>query len=591
MSTTKPRSELRRALLSRTVYRIALAVFLFVLFVLLVLPLIAILIGSFRTGTPLAPTAEWTLENYRQLWALMIDSGSLLNSILLGFASAIGTLILGGSLAFIVERTDARLGRRVTPLMVLTFLIFPMLVAMGYDMLTDDYIGAINQTLRQLTGDQQLTLTSSSGWAALIFVSVLLGSHGVFFLLRGTFGRTNQSLEEASLVAGRGAVQTFLRVTLPLVSPVLITVGVLGFISAFQAFTVPYILDSDHEFLLTQVVRIAQANESYDYGVATALGAVTLAVVTVLVLIQRGVLGSGRSFELVGARTATHRLITLGRSRPLVDGFIVLYFVASIIIPVVTIVISSFTVYPGIYTSFTTRAYERVFANTAILDTAATSITIAVVASLLAVIVSFAIAVLRVRGTSRWIGFALAALVVIALGTPGVVQAVGINWAYVSVPGLQKLYRTQWLVMIALIAIPLPFLNQVLTGALRNISRDLEDAAVVSGTRRVFAFARITVPLLAPTLLGVWFISAVAAFGAIEIPLLIGPVPNPSLIQVIYNGFNSGDKSYAAALATLFLAVVTLVGALILLVQRLTKARLGPLGTLSSGLAQQEGVR
>ena len=64
---------------------------------------------------------------------------------------------------------------------------------------------------------------------------------------------------------------------------------------------------------------------------------------------------------------------------------------------------------------------------------------------------------------------------------PGIVLGLAMLWAYMSVPGLKSLYGTPWLLMLGQIVTVIPIGVRVMSSALRQVNRELEEAAQVHG--------------------------------------------------------------------------------------------------------------
>ena len=104
----------------------------------------------------------------------------------------------------------------------------------------------------------------------------------------------------------------------------------------------------------------------------------------------------------------------------------------------------------------------------------------------------------------------------------------------------------------------------VLFTALRSVPRDLYDAARIDGCTEVQLAWRIKLPLIAPALVMTTVFSLIATLQVFSEPMTLDPLTNvlPStwvpLMKIYSDGFRD-DDIYAAAAASVILAVVTLV--------------------------------
>ena len=142
------------------------------------------------------------------------------------------------------------------------------------------------------------------------------------------------------------------------------------------------------------------------------------------------------------------------------------------------------------------------------------------------------------------------------------------------------IYSRQGLVaLLAIQHMPLVFL--VVRASLRTFPRELSDAARICGAGAVRLLARITLPLLAPSLVAGFSLAFVAALGNFGINALIGiPARYTTLPVLIWRRLSSygPDVLGNVAVISVLLALVALVaGGLQLLVQRrLRTALVGP---------------
>ncbi|MCC2032622.1 ABC transporter permease [Microbacterium allomyrinae] len=526
-----------------------------ILAVLLVLPVGAVVYGSFRSGSPSAADGTWTLENYREFWPSVWASGALVNSVVLAVCCTPISLIVGGALAFVRDRTDLPVRTLITPLVALGLVIIPTIRAMGWSIAADPHSGLINTIARTMTGNSELVLVDITSWGGVILLVSLAGAQLCYFRFTGSFSRVGAELAEASRVSGAGRARTLLRVTMPLVWPIVGFIAVVSFVIDLQVFTEPYIIGAEPVFLMTAVVDAIVNSSPPDYGAAGVLGVVTIGLALALGAIHARGVGE-RDVTTLRGRGAPGGVIEVRRWRIPLTLAIALFFCLTVVIPIVSTVLASVTIVPGDLTQFGVAAYQRAFGFTTLTGAAQNSAFIAVVGGLAAVLIALAVAVARLRAGARGLGAVIGVIFLIALGMPGVVQALGMTWAYTTLPGLSSLYGTNALAFIALVAVAIPVLSQILHGSLRQISIEFEHAAVVAGANRVTAFLRFTVPLLLPSLLSGWFIAALLMFGNLEIPLLLGAPGNPLFMQLVSTMFSSGDRAAAAALTVLFLAVL-----------------------------------
>lgn len=165
--------------------------------------------------------------------------------------------------------------------------ITPMLVvALVWAWIFDPNIGLMNYILRT---NIQWLYNPDTAMFAVILVSVvkLIGYNTV--MLIGGYAGINSSLPEAAKIDGANAFQTFFKVTLPLLSPVIFFVLIITTISSFQVFDLIYLMTQGGPDGATDVLVYWLYKNSFEYfeiGRASATAYVLFVIIAILSMIQ-----------------------------------------------------------------------------------------------------------------------------------------------------------------------------------------------------------------------------------------------------------------------------------------------------------------
>ncbi|MFB9451294.1 sulfate ABC transporter permease subunit CysT [Dactylosporangium vinaceum] len=143
----------------------------------------------------------------------------------------------------------------------------------------------------------------------------------------------------------------------------------------------------------------------------------------------------------------------------------------------------------------------------------------------------------------------VAGLVLLALY--GTNSPIGINIAYTRIS-----------VGVALLFVTLPFVVRTVQPVLRELDRDMEQAAYSLGASPFTTFRRIILPNLAPAMIsgaGLAFTRAIAEYGSTN--LLTGSIPFETQVSAvnIFGRIESDDTTSAAAISTVLLVVAFVV--------------------------------
>lgn len=261
----RPWTGLAADVLKRWLRGLAIWVPLIALVVWTVFPILMTLSISFKTSAAVSADpglipADPTLEGYRSVLEQQGFKSAFVNSVIVGFGTALLTLALAVPAAYAFVRFRFR-GRHL----LLLFTLLPRLIP-GLGLMVPLYrlavaLGAI---------DQLLTLIVA-------FTGTVLPL--AVWLLVGFFQHVPRSLEEAAMVDGATLLTRIRHVVLPLAFPALITIGVLAFREAWNEFnlvlgltsspgsrTLPYEL-----FLMTQTTGFQNSPGQAAFAIMTII--------------------------------------------------------------------------------------------------------------------------------------------------------------------------------------------------------------------------------------------------------------------------------------------------------------------------------
>lgn len=159
------------------------------------------------------------------------------------------------------------------------------------------------------------------------------------------------------------------------------------------------------------------------------------------------------------------------------------------------------------------------------------------------------------------VGLVLRGITLLPIAMPGIIGPIAVLWGFFSLPGARALFGTIWLVILALMVRVLPVAVQLGTAAINQVSRDLEDAAKISGQSPVRAAVGITGRLLLPSFLAGWFMAGVLVINNLEVPLLLGGTQTETVATRIYGLYVGSVPSQGAALLVMTVVAIAAVGA------------------------------
>jgi iron(III) transport system permease protein len=201
---------------------------------LVFVPLAALFYTAFTEDTGFGP-GPLSLSNFIEAYSSWHIVRLFGNSLIFAAGTAALTLVLGGLVAFVVERTDAPLGPLFHSLALLSFAIPGLLTAMAWIFVLSPNIGWVNALMKNWFGltEAPFSIYSMQGmiWA--------LASHyfPLAYLALGPALRVlDVRLEEAALVSGARYWQVMPKITLPLLRPALLSTALLLFMLGMSSY-------------------------------------------------------------------------------------------------------------------------------------------------------------------------------------------------------------------------------------------------------------------------------------------------------------------------------------------------------------------
>jgi iron(III) transport system permease protein len=260
-------SVLRRRPRTWRSYALSAALFA-TLAVTLLMPLGILVAGSFTKLFGFFTLAHpWTTAHWTNALSNPAFRAAAQNSFVVGLSVAAAGTALYAGLAWVLARRDPWGGRIIATMAWLPWAIPGVLVGIAFLSLTLRYSPVLMTTLVPMV-------------AVLIVQGLPLGVS----MTRSSFDQLSAEMEEQSAVAGAGTFTTFRRITVRLVTPMLVSVFILTFMAALKDISTTVLLGRPGTMtlplLMFQYSTSGQTETAAVVGVLTALGAL-LATATV----------------------------------------------------------------------------------------------------------------------------------------------------------------------------------------------------------------------------------------------------------------------------------------------------------------------
>lgn len=526
-------------------------------------PLAMLLYGSLQSGF-LVGEGKFTLANYIEAYSDTEFYSLLLNSVIYALGVSLFTFLIGTALAWICERTNTP-GRKLFALLsVATYIIPGVLMTISWILLLSPRIGLFNNLLMLSLGLDQPPLTVYSFWGMIWTASVHLYPLN-FLIMSAAFRSMDSSLEEAAATAGASQFTCLRQITLKILRPALLSTMLILFIRGIESFEVPALIGIPARiYVFTTKIYEAASGFPPALGLAGANASILLVISVLGVFFYQKLTARGESFTTITGKGYRPKTIDLGGWKYLIAVLCSLFFVLTLLFPLLALLGTSFSGHmvaltPDAWKNFTLNEYRFVLSYPIITRAFRNSIILAAGSATIVMLLTSVIAWITVRTQmpGRWM---LDALTFIPIAIPGVIMGVSMIFVYLTLP--IPIYGTLWILLVAYITLYLPYGIRASSATMIQIHKELEEASTASGASWLQTFTRIVLPLLLPGFLSGWIYVAIISLRELSASIFLVTQGSEVLSTVVFALWDAGNITAVAALGvlmTLFLIVVALI--------------------------------
>ena len=517
------------------------------------------------------PDSHFSLETFRRLYSYKLNFDALRNTLLASFATMLLGTLFAFPLAWLVGRTNLYGRRFFRSLFVLTYMVPPYVGAMAWLRLLNPNVGTVNHWLRVL-----LHLSDAPGplnvysLPGLIWVLSTFYYPYAFITISRAMEKMDPSLEEASRASGASPLKTLVTVTLPLMTPSLISGALLVFVSAASCYGIPSIIGAPGR-VHTVTTRIVEYVSLGQQGINDATGlSVFLLTIAVVILFLSDVVLARKQYITVSGKSVQPALVDLRSWRVPLTALVTLFAVIVILIPFATILFTSFKIDVGKSVlragNFTLGNWKTIFGRAETLHCLKNSLLYATITATVGIVIACTMSYLlqrtRIRGR-KIPDF----LITLGSGTPSVVIALSLIMTMKGNFGI-NIYNTAYILIIAYLIKYLMMGMRTVVSAMSQIHVSLEESSQISGASWLRTMYRITGLLIFPSIAAGWFLIFIPSFYELSMTTLLYSSNTKTIGFQLYEYWTFTSQPMACAMAFGILMFVVLLN---FLLGRLTK--------------------
>ena len=524
-------------------------------------PLGALFYGAFRSDSPRAPNAVFTMANFDSVFGGLFTGGwtqqATINSITLAFTTTILSTALGVAAAWLVSRTDLWGRRTFEVLFLIPMLYSPLIGVIGWTVLADPRAGLINALASAMTGSPT-TVVDIYSYTGIVWVMVFFNMPYAFVMNVNTFRNMDPALEEAAAVSGANLWGRLSSVTFPIMMASVAAAALFIFTVTFEQFSIPGYLGS-HIRLDTLAYAIYRRTNAYpsDLGGAAAAGSLLLILTSAGLYFYRRLIRRSEKFVTITARGFKPSSIQLGRWNWVMTALCVLIFVVGSGLPLLAVVLRALMPVRSMGLDLGSLDFRNFIALGDAVDFRVglwNSVALSVGSACVIAALGFLLAHRMVRRKSGAIALA-DYLIAMPIGIPGTVFGVGMLWAYVGTP----IYLTFWIMLLAFVTRYTVYGVRNLSSGIMQVDKSLEEAALVSGASQRGTFLFVNLPLLRPVLASLWLLVFMVVMRELPTSIILYGVKSVTLPILTWSYLNDGYYGNASALAVVQIIIVAVI--------------------------------
>jgi len=521
-------------------------IILLLVFALLAFAVVYPILYIFKASFVDPETGVFSLKSYAAFFHYPFYLRCLKNSLFVSTLATLFSLVLGTPFAFFLSRYRVP-GKNLLKTLGTLPLILPTFIGAEAWLLLLGRNGLFARVFQQVG----LEVPSIYGWKGIVLVFTLQFFPFVFLMVSAAINAIDRSLEEAATNLGAGRLRVFFTVTLPLITPALLSGALVVFYLCIENFGVPTLIGEDFRVLSVQAYNEFISEMGGNPSMAGALSMILLAITLTLTVFQKYWIGR-KNYAMTSLNPQEVKTL-----RPLAT-FLIWLFCAGLVFvalfPFAVVMISSVTKTSGPVMYFGQFSLENfIRAVTVAPRPIVNSFFLATTATITGIVFGIVVSYLLVRRRGA-VSYLLDILVMLPLAIAGTVQGIALAAAYNKGPLV--LTGTWMILVLAYFIRKVPYSIKTTASLLQQIDRSIEEASINLGVPPVRSFIKVVIPVMMPGIIAGAIIMWVTTLAELSSTIVLYYGPWATMTVEIFQRIGSGDLGPASAYATILIISV-----------------------------------
>ena len=374
------------------------------------------------------PDGSFTFEAFKRVYSQDSNFIAIRNTLVTATATTIFGMLIAFPLAFLVGRTNLYGKKIFRTMFVVTYMVPPYVGAMAWLRLLNPRVGSLNLFIQRAFGLSESVFNIYTIWG-MIWVLTCFYYPYAFITISRAMEKMDPSLEEASRISGASPLKTLFTITIPMMTPSLIAAALLVFVTAASCYGIPSIIGAPGQLhtVTTRIIEFVHIGDQQGIIDATTLAVFLMIIANLVLYVSTFVLGK-KQFITMSGKSTRPTIVDLGKWRIPLTVLVTLFAIVVVIIPFVTVALTSVTVNMGkplTASNISFKFWRQMLTRDSIISSTVNSLVSASAAAIIGIIISCMMAYLlertKVKGR-RIPDF----LITVGSGTPSIAIALAL---------------------------------------------------------------------------------------------------------------------------------------------------------------------
>jgi iron(III) transport system permease protein len=512
---------------------------------------------------------HWLRMFNSQLSQMMVYT-PLMNTLTVAISTSILTLVIGTLLAWVVVRTDLPLRKLITSIAIIPYMLPSWAIGLAWLVVfRGSSFGG------QMGFFQQLTHIEPAPWLSFGPIPIIIAQTAhyyafAFLLASGALQSLDARLEESGEILGASRWYVLRRITIPLVTPAVLSALILTFSHAMSEFGTPAFLGSPIRYyvLSTSLYNNINSNLRADGFV---LGLVLIVISILTIYLNQRVIGVRKSFVTIAGKGFTSTPVKLRALRYPILALVLVFLALVVVAPLALLFYQTLMLDIGDYSfaNFSLHYYigesnpryadgaAGIFRDPQFFQAAWNSIALATVTAVITAVLGILLGYVIVKGRGTRLSKITEQFAFLPYLIPGIAfGAIYLGMFAQPFGPIPALYGTFWLLVVASVVKHIPFSSRSGTAAIMQVGSELEEAGTMVGAGWLTRFRRIILPLTTSGLVSGFLLTFITTMRELSLIILLVTPATRTLTVFTFRYTQQGWIQYSDAVVMIIVAVV-----------------------------------